>query len=60
MKNIFNNNDNNNSNNNKNNNSAVVHGAIGIKKALPPCGGDTSFCPGPYPTAACPQCHIGC
>ena len=31
-----------------------------IKKALPQCGGDTSSYAGPYPTAACPQCHIGC
>ena len=31
-----------------------------IKKALPPCGGDTSSCPGPYPTAGYTQCHIGC
>ena len=31
-----------------------------IKKGLPQCGGDTSSCPGPYPTAACPEFHIGC
>ena len=30
-----------------------------IKKASQECGGDTSSCPGPYPTAACPEYHIG-
>ena len=30
------------------------------KKALSfsQCGGDTSSCPGPYPTAACPKFHV--
>jgi hypothetical protein len=28
------------------------------KKALHYCGGDTSSCPGPYPTAACPEFHV--
>ena len=32
---------------------------IAIKMTLPQCGGDTSSCTGPYPTAACSQCHIG-
>jgi hypothetical protein len=31
-----------------------------IKKASQECGGDTSSCLGPYPTAACPEFHIGC
>ena len=30
------------------------------KKALLQCGGDTSSCPSPYPTAACPEFYIGC
>ena len=30
-----------------------------IKKASQKCGGDTSSCPGPYPTAACPGCRLG-
>ena len=30
-----------------------------IKKVSQECGGDTSFCPGPYPTAACPEFHVG-
>ena len=30
------------------------------KKALHLCGGDTSFCPGPYPTAARPELLVGC
>ena len=30
-----------------------------IKKASHECGGDTSSCPGPYPTAACPKFHVG-
>ena len=30
------------------------------KKALHQCEGDTSSCPGPYPTAACPEFHISC
>ena len=31
------------------------------KKALSysQCGGDTSSCPRPYPTAACPEFHVG-
>jgi len=31
-----------------------------IQKASQECGGDTSSCPGPYPTAACPEFNIGC
>ena len=31
-----------------------------IKKASQECGGDTSSCPGPYPTTACPEFTIGC
>ena len=30
-----------------------------IKKASQECGGDISTCPGPYPTAACPEFHVG-
>jgi hypothetical protein len=30
-----------------------------IKKASQECADDTSSCPGPYPTAACPEFHIG-
>jgi hypothetical protein len=29
------------------------------KNASKECGGDIS-CPGPYPTAACPEFHISC
>ena len=31
-----------------------------IKKASQECRGDTSSCPGPYPTAPCSEFHIGC
>ena len=31
-----------------------------IKKASQEYGGDTSSSLGPYPTAACPEFHIGC
>ena len=31
-----------------------------IRKALRQCSDDTSSCPGPYPTAVCPDFHIGC
>ena len=31
-----------------------------IKKALPQCGSDASSCPGPYPTVAGPDFHVGC
>ena len=30
-----------------------------IKKASQECGSDISSCPGPYPTAACPEFHVG-
>ena len=30
-----------------------------IKKVLHYCEGDTSSCPGPYPTAFCPKFHVG-
>ena len=30
------------------------------KKALHQCGGDTSSCPGPYPTVTCPEFHVCC
>ena len=29
------------------------------KKALHSCGGDTSSCPGPYPTTSCPVFQVG-
>ena len=29
------------------------------KKGLHKCGSDTSSCPGPYPTAACPKFQVG-
>ena len=31
-----------------------------IKKGSQECGGDISSCLGPYPTATCPEFHIGC
>ena len=31
-----------------------------VKKALPKCGGDTSYSLGPNPMAACPEFYIGC
>ena len=31
-----------------------------MEKALLQCGGDTSSCPGSYPTTACLEFHIGC
>ena len=30
------------------------------KEALHDCGGETSLCPDPYPTAACPEFYFGC
>ena len=30
------------------------------KKAFQQCVGDTSSCPGHYPTAAFPEFHVGC
>ena len=30
------------------------------KIALNQCGGVKSPCPGPYPTAACPELNVGC
>ena len=30
------------------------------KETLYQYGGDTSSSPGPYPTAACPEFHVGC
>jgi hypothetical protein len=35
----------------------VVHGSMDIGGSLLVCG-DTSYCPGPYPTSACPEFHI--
>ena len=30
------------------------------KKPFHYCGGDTSSCPGPYPTTLCPEFHVNC
>ena len=37
----------------------ISHGSLGwYQESLRQCGGDTSSCPYPYPTAACPELHI--